>query len=106
MKTANVKAMVAKVMTVGLLAGAFVMVAPAKAEAQGLQVGVRFGGPVFYGDDGRRWYWEHERQEEFAREHAYARHERVEAFERQRAYGYGFRGHDRDDHFDRRDWRR
>jgi hypothetical protein len=118
MKTANVKAMVAKVITVGVLAGAFVMVAPAKAQAQGWQVGVQLGAPVYYRDDRRGDYWRHERQEEFERQQAYARqqaylqheawerHEREEAYERQRAYGYGgygFRGRDRDDHFDRRD---
>ncbi len=111
MKRTNVKAMVAKVMTVGLLAGAFVLAAPVKAEAQGWQVGVHLGGPAYYGDDGRREYWEHERQEEFARQQAYLqheaweRHEREEQFERQRAYGYGgygYRGHDRDDRFERR----
>ena len=95
MKSTNVKAMVAKVMTVGLLAGAFVLATPMKAEAQGWQVGVQLGGPVYYGDGrGSRWY--HERQEEFAREQAYAREqeylqheawerqEREEAWERQR----------------------
>ncbi len=49
MKITNVKAMVAKVMTVGLLAGAVVMAAPA-AQAQvrvGIGIGVR--GPVYVG---------------------------------------------------------
>ncbi|SNS23506.1 hypothetical protein SAMN05421770_101104 [Granulicella rosea] len=46
MTITNVKAMVAKVLTVGVLAGAVVMAAPAKAEAQGFAVGVRFGAPV------------------------------------------------------------
>ena len=39
MKVMNVKAMVAKVMTVGLLAGAFALAAPVKAEAQGFEIG-------------------------------------------------------------------
>jgi len=47
MKITNVKAMVAKMFTVGLLAAAVVMAAPAKAEAQ-VAVGVRIGhGPYF-----------------------------------------------------------
>jgi hypothetical protein len=99
MKSTNVKAMVAKVMAVGFLASAFVLASPTKAEAQGWQVGVQFGGPVYYGDDGRRAYWDHERQEEFERQQAYQQHEaweeheRQEAFERQRAYGYGGYGY-------------
>ncbi|ADW67516.1 hypothetical protein [Granulicella tundricola] len=54
MKITNVKAMVAKVMTVGLLAGAVVMAAPA-AQAQvrvGIGIGVRgpvYGGPAYGG---------------------------------------------------------
>jgi len=47
MKSTNVKAMVAKMFTVGLLAAAVVMAAPTKAEAQ-VAVGVRIGhGPYF-----------------------------------------------------------
>ncbi len=47
MKSTNVKAMVAKMFTVGLLAAAVVMAAPSKAEAQ-VAVGVRIGhGPYF-----------------------------------------------------------
>ena len=45
MKITNVKAMVAKVLTVGFLAAAFVVAAP-KAEAQ-VRFGVRFGAPVY-----------------------------------------------------------
>jgi hypothetical protein len=48
MKLTNVKAMVAKVFTVGLLAGAVALAAPAKAEAQ-VAVGVRIGAPPVYG---------------------------------------------------------
>ena len=82
------KAMVAKVMTVGLLAGAFVLVAPTKAQAQGFGIGVQIGGPRYdyarqdsydggrrgYYDSGRRDYYEQERREIYRRE----------AFERQR----------------------
>ena len=47
MKITNVKAMVAKMFTVGLLAAAVVLAAPTKAEAQ-VAVGVRIGhGPYF-----------------------------------------------------------
>jgi hypothetical protein len=51
MKITNVKAMVAKMFTVGLLAAAVVVAAPAKAEAQ-VGIGVRIGpapyvGPVY-----------------------------------------------------------
>jgi hypothetical protein len=45
MKITNVKAMVAKVVTVGFLAAAFVVAAP-KAEAQ-VRFGVQFGAPVY-----------------------------------------------------------
>jgi hypothetical protein len=51
MKITNVKAMVAKMFTVGLLAAAVVIAAPSKAEAQ-VGIGVRIGparGPVFRG---------------------------------------------------------
>ena len=48
MKITNLKATVAKVFTVGLLAGAVAMAAPAKAEAQ-VSFGVRVGGPRVYG---------------------------------------------------------
>jgi hypothetical protein len=116
MTSTNVKAMVVKGMTVGLLAGAFVLAAPAKAQAQGWQVGVAIGGypsaPYGYS----REYYERlrcererreafERQQAYAREQAYLEHEaweRHEAFERQRAFGYGY-GRERDDHHRDRD---
>ena len=117
--------LVAKGMTIGLLAGAFVLAAPAKAQAQGWQVGVAIGYPpiayVPYGGYSREYYerlrCERERQEAFERQQAYAReqaylqheawerHEREEAWERQRGFGYGHGHHrDRDDrHWDRDD---
>jgi hypothetical protein len=121
MKSTNVKAMVVKGMTVGLLAGAFVLAAPAKAQAQGWQVGVAIGGypPAPYGYS--REYYERlrcERQEAFERQQAYAReqayleheawerHGREEAFERQRAFGYGEGRYREDHHRDRDDRRR
>jgi hypothetical protein len=47
MKITNVKAMVAKVFTVGLLAGAFAIAAPSKADAQ-VGFGVRVGPVAVY----------------------------------------------------------
>jgi hypothetical protein len=44
----SVKTMVAKLFTVGLLAGAFAIAAPTQAKAQ-VAVGVRFGAPPVYG---------------------------------------------------------
>ena len=94
MKSTNVKMtmtkLVAKGMTIGLLAGAFVMAAPKKAEAQGFAVGVEVGYPHY--DYSRRDYWEHERfererREAFARQQAFLRHEEWE------------RGHRFHDHF-------
>jgi hypothetical protein len=116
MKSTNVKAMVAKVMTIGLLAGAVVLAAPAKAQAQ-IAVGVQLGYPQ-YGYP-QRGYYEHERQEArheaWERQQAYLQHE---AWERQQMYlrheeeereqAYRFRGHNdwgrgRDDRFRDRD---
>jgi hypothetical protein len=54
MKITNVKAMVAKGVTVGLLAGAFVLAAPSKADAQvavGVQIGYPHHGYGYYGPD-------------------------------------------------------
>jgi hypothetical protein len=112
MKLTHVKAMVAKGMTVGLLAGAFMLAAPAKAHAQGFAVGIQVGNPSY--DYGRRDYYERIRyeqerraaflrQQEWERRQAFLRHE---AWERQQAYGrygYGYHGRDHDDH---RDWDR
>ncbi len=47
MKITNVKAMFAKVFTVGLLAGAFAIAAPTKADAQ-VAFGVRVGPVAVY----------------------------------------------------------
>lgn len=70
MKLTSVKAMVAKVMTVGLLAGAVVMAAPAKAQAQGFaEVGFR------HYDYSRRDRFEFERRQEFIRQQEFLRHE-------------------------------
>lgn len=115
MNTTGVKATIAKGLTVGLIAGAFMLAAPAKASAQNWSVGVAVGSP-YYHDDGRREYYEHAREEQaeaYARQQAYLQHEawerheareRHEAEERREAYGrYGYGYRDRDDH---RDWDR
>ena len=81
----NVKAMMVKGVTVGLLAGAVVLAAPAKANAE-VVVGVGFGAP-YHGAPyyGRAGYYERLRIEE-ARRHA----EWVRMHERDRYY-YGYR---------------
>jgi hypothetical protein len=56
MKITNVKAMVAKGVTVGLLAGAFVLAAPAKANAEQFAVGVQVGYPNYHGYYGPDYY--------------------------------------------------
>ena len=67
MKITNVKAMVAKAVTVTLLAGAVALAVPAKADAQQLAVGVRVGYPGYYGPDYyARLRFEQERRHEAA----------------------------------------
>ncbi len=116
MKLTNVKAMVAKSLTVGLLAGAFVLAAPAKADAQ-IAIGVQFGAPVYDGYNdyyARQRYEQYRRQQAFEAQQAYARQqawaqheawERREAWEREHDYrrdGYAYGYRDRhDDHRDR-----
>jgi hypothetical protein len=80
MKITNVKAMVAKGVTVGLLAAAFVLAAPAKADAQQFAVGVQVGYPHYaygyYGPDyyaRARWEQDH-RRAEWTRAHDYGRY--------------------------------
>jgi hypothetical protein len=121
MKLTSVKSMVMKGVTVGLIAGAFALAAPAKAQAQQFAVGVQFGSPGYgYAAPGdyyaRQRYEELCRQRAFAAQQAYARQqawaqreafERHEAIERQEAYGRGYdRDRDRRDHDDHRDWDR
>ena len=84
MTITKVKAMVRKGVTVGLLAGAFALVAPVKAEAQQFAVGARIGPrPGYYGPE----YYARLRFEQ-ERQHA----EWVRAHERERHYGNGYRG--------------
>jgi hypothetical protein len=109
---ATLKSMVAKVMTAGLLAGALLVGAPKKAEAQ-VSVGVQFGQPVYqaypaygaysggyygYGrrdDEYARRRWEEARRAEWERRQAWERHEQRERWEHERRYGnsaYGYYG--------------
>jgi hypothetical protein len=75
----NVKAIVAKVITAGLLVGALAFAAPAKAEAQRFVVGVQVGYPHYdHYDYARRDYYDHLR------------------FEQGRRYADWGRAHDRD----------
>jgi hypothetical protein len=86
MTITKVKAMVAKGVTVGLLAGAFALAAPVKAQAQQFSVGVQVGypRPGYYVPE----YYARLRLEQ-ERRHA----EWVRAHERYRyRYGNGYRG--------------
>lgn len=84
MKITKVKAMVAKGVTVGLLAGAFALAAPASADAQQFAVGVQVGYPhyTYYGPD----YYAHLR---FEQERRHAEWVRTHEYGR---YYYGYRG--------------
>jgi hypothetical protein len=90
MKSTNVKAMVAKVMTAGLLAGAFVMTVPTKAEAQQFGAVVEVGYPHY--DYSRRDYYERQRIEAERR----AEVARLKAIRRHEAWMRAHRFHDRD----------
>jgi hypothetical protein len=82
MKITNVKAMVAKAVTVTLLAGAVALAVPAKADAQQLAVGVRVGYPGYYGPD----YYARAR---FERDRRHAEWVRAQEYQR---YHYDHRG--------------
>ena len=86
MKIANVKGMVAKVLTVGFLAGAIAMVAPTKAQAQEVFVGV--GGPY-----ARHNFYEHERIEAFSRHEFERREFRAREFRDRHFHHEQFRGY-------------
>jgi hypothetical protein len=98
---ATLKAMIAKGMTAGLLAGAFLLGSPTKAEAAQVNIGVQFGAPVYtaYPDYyARRQYydrlrWEQARRaeierQEWIRRQQWQRHEAHERWEHGRGY-YG-----------------
>ncbi len=81
MKLANVKGMVAKVLTVGFLAGAVVMFAPTKAQAQEV-----FVGNGFYA---RHDFYERQRIEAFRRHREFEREREFRRFHHDRFYrGY------------------
>jgi hypothetical protein len=88
MKLANIKAMVAKLLAVGVLAGAVVIAAPTKAQAQEVSIGV--GAPYARHDFYERERIEaYRRHEEFERRQAFIRHEEFRRFEHDRFYrGY------------------
>ena len=87
MKSTNVKSLIAKVMTVGLLAGAVVLAAPAKAEAQGVAFGVQVGYPHY--DYSRRDYFEFQRREAIRRHEEFVRRQEWERAHR--FHGRGWR---------------
>jgi hypothetical protein len=62
MTRTGMKAMVAKVMTVGLLAGAVAVFAPAKAQAAEVVFNAQFGRPVVV--DARHDFYERQRERE------------------------------------------
>ena len=95
---ATLKAMIAKGMTAGLLAGAFLLVSPKKAEAAQVTLGVQIGRPVVYPDyyGQRRAYddrlrLEQARRDEIARREAW-RHEQWMRAHRVAPYPYGYYG--------------
>ena len=93
MKLLNAKAMVTKAMAVGMLAGAFVLATPAKAQAQEFGVRVQVGYPPYgYSRDyHERLRWEQARRDAFLRQQAWERQQawlRHNAWERDHRYGY------------------
>ena len=106
MKLTSVKSMMAKGVTVGLLAGAIALAAPAKAEAQQFAVAVQFGSPA-YGYVAPGDYYARQRYEELCRERAFAA-QQAYAREQARAQHEAWEHRDRDRRFrdDRRDWDR
>jgi hypothetical protein len=84
-KIVNLKGMVAKVLTVGVLAGAVAMVAPTKAQAQEVFVGV--GRPY-----ARHNFYERERIEA-ARRHEFERREFIRHEEFRRDHERFYRGY-------------
>jgi hypothetical protein len=110
MKATQMKSMITKMMTAGLLAGALLFAGPKKADAQQFSIGVQFGTPAYgYGYTAypdyyaRRSYYEHLRVEqarraeierqEWLRRQAWARHEQHERWAHDRGYDRdGYRG--------------
>lgn len=101
MTSHSVKAFVLKATAAAALAGAVLVAAPTKAQAQQFAVGVQFGAPAYgpaygYENDHRRWERE---QAAIAREQAWQQHEAWEQHER-----WERREASRD--WNRRDWDR
>ena len=93
MELSKVKALVVKVMTIGLFAGAFALAVPARAQAQ--QFGPEFGRPVYGVGPGGYFAQRRFEREEFLRHEAWVRHERFVRHERwERGFygGPGFNG--------------
>jgi hypothetical protein len=97
----TLKSMVAKGMAAGLVAGAWMLAAPAKADAQ-VVVGVQVGRPVvvYPNDYARRAYYERLRIEEarraeIARHEAWVRHEEWLRMHRGAPYPYSYYGYGR-----------
>ncbi len=80
MNIASAKAVVAKVLTVGFLAGAVVLFAPAKAQAQEVFVGNGFHS--------RHRFYERQRIEAYRRHEAFVREREFWRFHHERFYGY------------------
>jgi len=74
MRIQNVKAMVTKVVTLGLLAGAFAMAAPVKAQAQEYGVRVQFGNPYYRNHYDHIRVEEYRRHDDWAYSHPYSTH--------------------------------
>jgi hypothetical protein len=110
MKITNVKAMVAKMFTVGLVAGAIVIAAPTKAQAQ-VSFGVRVGNAPYYAPPYARpvpvapvygyagGYYAPEYRHDFDRDRDWDRRRDWERHEYYEHHGWDRRDHD----FDRRD---
>ncbi len=77
-----VRAMAAKVLTAGFLAGAIAVALPAKADAQE----VYFNGPRHFDRFDRYDRFEHFRAEEFRRHEAWERAREFHRFERERRF--------------------
>jgi hypothetical protein len=106
MKLTSAKSMVIKGVTIGLIAGAIALAAPAKAQAQQFAVGVQFGSPG-YGYGVPADYYARRRYEELCRERAFAAQQaRVqhEAWARHEVFEQ--RDRDRRDRDDHHDWNR
>jgi hypothetical protein len=113
MNATQMKSMITKVMTAGLLAGTVMFAGSKKAEAQQFSVGVQIGRPAVYpgyyaqpGYYANRDYYERlrceqerreaiARQQAFERQQEWMRHEQRERWEHERHNGWRDRDWDR-----------